>query len=66
MAETHGNNREGQQMQKIMIAIPFANDYLRGENGDPLIFNSMHELLRFFDEMNYTIKDCLQFDYEVA
>lgn len=49
-----------------MIAIPFANDYLRGENGDPLIFNSMHELLRFFDEMNYTIKDCLQFDYEVA
>jgi len=51
-------------MYQITVAYPFMGDYLRSGD-DPLVFNSIHEMLQYLKSKNCTIDDCLQFTFDI-
>jgi hypothetical protein len=63
-AKDSGDRSRGQEM-KVIIVIPFINDYVRCENGEPLEFNSIRDMLLYLANRNFSIAELLEFDYEV-
>jgi hypothetical protein len=40
-------------------------EYIHGEDGLPLVFNSVNEALRYFHERNFILAELLYFDFNI-
>jgi hypothetical protein len=49
---------------KTAILIPFINDYIRDENGNPVYFDTINDALLYLLERNCIATDLSRFDYE--
>ena len=49
----------------ISVTSPFVSDYLRSKNNEPLVFNTIEEMLRYMADRNCTIQNLLEFEYEI-